>query len=96
MRFEDLLTKTLGEVLDEYSILCNYECGFIYGVVPNDMIPEIMDKYDVSEYPEAFMIDPIIDIELITDMGNEIITHDKVDKIMKNLGIKPKKTVIFK
>ena len=90
MRFEELLDKTLGEVLDNYSLISNYECGFIYGIIPNDILGEILDKYDVDEYKEAFTIDPVISIELVTDVGNELISMEKAENIMKNLGIKTK------
>ena len=96
MKFEDLLDVTLGEILEEYSIAYNNECGFLYGVIPNDIIRIVNETYNLEEYDEAFVIEPFIDIELLTDMENEVLDMDRIGKIMKNLGITTKKTVTLK
>lgn len=91
MKYEELLSKTLWEVLEEYSMIYNYECGFSYGIVPNDILPEIIEKYEISEYPEAFAIEPVMDIDLIADTDDELLDNERISRIMKNLGIKTKK-----
>lgn len=91
--FEELMDKTLREVLEDYSLIWNYECGFIYGIIPNDILEEVVNKYDKEEYEESFVIEPIISIELLTDPEEELISMKKAEKIMKGLGIKPKKSL---
>lgn len=87
MKFEELLDKTLGEIIEEYSIACNYECGFIYGIIPNNIITSVNETYNINEYSESFIIDSIIDMELLSDSEKEILDMDRIDEIMTNLGI---------
>ena len=90
MKFDDLLDMTLGEVLEEYSLLANLECGYIYGIASYDDITRMLEEYDVSQYSEAMSVEPIIEFDTIWSNNGELIEYEKIKKIMDILAI-PKK-----
>lgn len=90
MNFEDLMECKLKYVLENYSLLCNYECGFNYGVCHNDLVDDMYERYNVEEYEEAMGVEPLIDFEILLDSSDELINKEKIDRIMDNLGISKK------
>lgn len=87
MKFDDLLDMTLGEVLEEYSLLANLECGYIYGIASYDDITRMLEEYDVSQYSEAMSVEPIIEFDIMLSNNGEIISYDKIERIMDTLAI---------
>ena len=46
---------TLREVLENYVVLHNLECGYYYGLAKADDVEKLFKKYNIEEdYPEAF------------------------------------------
>ena len=89
--FNDLLDLTLREVLENYVVLHNLECGYYYGVARSDDVEKLFNNYNINEdYPEAFNVEGLIQDETITDYGEEIVSYSKMEKIMKNLDISKK------
>ena len=91
MVLEDYLDMTLRDILDEYCAIYNLECGYYYGISKFDTIEELFNEYDVeNEYPEAFEVDNIVNHEVLDSMCEELLSYDRLVKIMKNLGISKK------
>lgn len=88
-KFEDLLEMKFGEVLEKYSVLWNYECAFPYGICSNELVERMYDEYNVQEYWEAMTTDTIINSEVLYEC-DELITWEKIVRIMDNLGISKK------
>lgn len=87
MKIEDLYDLTLGEILDEYCVLFNEECGYIYGITRFDLVERMFEEFDVESYSEAMVVNNLISDELIINSNEDIIDYDKICSIMKNLGI---------
>ena len=88
MSLEQFLNMTLREVLDTYCAIYSLECGYHYGVSTFDTVEEIIREYNVlDEYPEAFAIENIISDEVIDSMENGLLSYEKLEVIMDNLGI---------
>ena len=47
MKFEELLDKPLREVLEEYCIVHNLECGGYYGIFKVSDIERIFNEYNI-------------------------------------------------
>lgn len=91
MKIEDLMDMTLREVLDSYGAIYNPECGYYYGIASFEDIDELYYEYDIDEvYPEAFEVENLIRDEIIVAFDEELISFNRLEKIMKNLDI-PKK-----
>lgn len=90
MKIEDLYDLTLGELLDEYCILFNEECGYIYGITSFDLAEKMFDEYDIESYSEAMVVNNLLADELIINSNEDLIDYDKICRIMKNLGISKK------
>ena len=88
MKFKDLFNKPFGEVIDEYCALYSEECGHIYGVCPMMLAEEMCSTYDIKEedYP-SISVEPLIPIQLLYDTDEELITSEKIERIMDALGI---------
>ena len=95
MNINDLLDLTLREILDEYCVVHNLECGFFYGIFKWADVNRIYNEYNVdSDYPEAFCPESVIvSDELIDDCDNDVKDYDKLIRIMENLGITKKESV---
>ena len=92
IKLNELLDKTLREVLDEYCAIYSPECGYWYGVTSYDDIDELYEHYNIEEeYSEAFVPTSIIDDELIISFDEELMDYNKLEHIMNNLGISKKK-----
>ncbi len=89
MKLDDLMELKLKDVIEDYSLLCNYECGFNYGICKNDVIDDMFERYNVEEYEEAMGVEPLIDFDILYD-DEDLISEDKIDRIMDNLGISKK------
>lgn len=87
MKINDLYDLTLGELLEEYCILYNEECGYIYGITSYDLVERMFDEYDIESYSEAMVVNSLISDELIINDNEDLIDYDKISRIMKNLGI---------
>ena len=52
---------------------------------------KLFKNYNIDEdYPEAFNVESVIQDEVLTDYGEEIIDYKKMEKIMQNLGVSKK------
>ena len=92
IKLNELLDKTLREVLDEYCAIYSPECDYWYGVTSYDDIDELYEHYNIEEeYSEAFVPTSIIDDELIISFDEELMDYNKLEHIMNNLGISKKK-----
>ena len=87
MKLYELLDLTLRELLENYVVLYNLECGYPYGVAPVDVVDEMYETYDVQSYWEAMTTEPFMDYELLEDHCDEVIDMEKVAIICDNLGI---------
>ena len=87
-KFDDLLEMKFGEVLEKYGVLWNYECAYPYGICSNELVERMYDEYNVDEYWEAMTVEMIINSELC--FCDELITWEKIERIMDNLGISKK------
>ena len=61
MNFDDLLDMKLKDILENYSVLWNYECAYPYGICPQDLVERMYDEYDVQSYWEAMTTEIIMD-----------------------------------
>lgn len=86
----DLLEMKFGEVLEKYSVLWNYECAYPYGICSNELVEKMYEEYDVKSYWEAMSTETIINSDLLYDMNYELISWEKIVRIMDNLGISKK------
>ena len=91
MRFNDLLDMKLKDVLEEYCCIYNLECGYYYGFARYDEVDELYNEYDIESYSEAFGVETLINEELLVSYDEEILSAEKLVKILDNLGIKKKK-----
>ena len=90
MKFEELLDLTLREILENYCIVRNLECCFIYGVFKNEDIDRIFNEYNIEkDYPEAFNVENLIHDEVVLNY-EDIKDYDALLRIMDNLGKKKK------
>ena len=91
MQIKELLDLTLREILENYVVLANLECGGYYGVAPIPIVEKMYNEYNIEEeYPEAMSAMNLVDDEIIVSYDEEILTYDKLEKIMKNLGVNKK------
>ena len=88
----ELLNMTLSEVLEKYVQIYNAECGYLYGIADLDDVDRLYSEYNIDkEYPEAFMPEDLIHHELnIYSEDMEVMSYEKLETIMKNLGITKK------
>lgn len=87
----DLLDLSMKKILENYVVIENLECGYYYGIVPIELLDKLFNEYDVeNEYPEAFDVQNIIPDAILVDYDEKIIDYEKLEKIMKNLGISKK------
>lgn len=94
MKINDLLDKTLREVLDEYGAIYNPECGYYYGVASFDDIDELYHEYKIEEqYPEAFEVENLISDEILVAFDEDLVSYERLKKIMRNLDIDKKENV---
>lgn len=92
MKIEELYDLTLREVCENYVVLHNLECGFIYGIVSFDLLEEFFEKYNISEeYPEAIHGESILPDEVQIDGDECVLDRTRLVKIMESLGISKKK-----
>lgn len=91
-KLTNLLNLKLGEVLEQYVQIYNAECGYLYGIADLDDIDRLYSEYNIDEdYPEAFMPEDLIHHELnIYSEDMEVMSYEKLETIMKNLGITKK------
>lgn len=88
MKIKDLMKLSLEEINENYCIIYNLECGMAYGIAEIDTANEIYEKYDLSDEP-AFTGEPIIPHDYIIDYDKPILTQEKMEKILDNLGVEP-------
>lgn len=82
----------LSEVLEKYVQIYNAECCYLYGIAELDDVDRLYSEYNIDkEYPEDFMPEDLIHHELnIYSEDAEVIPYEKLEVIMKNLGITKK------
>ena len=88
MTIDGLLDLTLREILDNYCVVCNLECGYCYGVFKQEDVEKIFEKYNVAEYEIAFAPESLLDEERLPT--NEIRSYETLETIINNLGISEK------
>ena len=91
-KLTELLDMKLGEVLERYVQIYNGECGYLYGIADLDDVDRLYSEYNIEEeYPESFMPEDLIHHELdIYSEDARVMPYEKLEKIMKNLGITKK------
>ena len=91
-KLTELLDMKLGEVLERYVQIYNAECGYLYGIADLNDVDRLYSEYNIEEeYPEAFMPEDLIHHELdIYSEDAKVMPYEKLEKIMKNLGITKK------
>ena len=91
-KLKELLNITLGELLERYVQIFNAECGYLYGIAELDDVNQLYREYNIEEdYPEAFMPEELIHPELgIYSEDAEVMTYEKLERIMENLGVTKK------
>jgi len=91
-KLTELLNMKVGEVLEKYAQICNLECGYLYGIAELGDVERLYQEYNIKEeYPEAFMPENLIHPELnIYSEDAEVMSYEKLEMIMKNLGITKK------
>ena len=91
-KLTELLDMPLSEVLEKYAQIYNAECGYLYGIAELDDVDRLYSEYNIDkEYPEAFMPEDLIHHELnIYSEDAEVMSYEKLEVIMKNLGITKK------
>ena len=91
-KLTELLNMRLSEVLEKYVQIYNAECGYLYGIADLDDVDRLYSEYNIDkEYPEAFMPEDLIHHELdICSEDAEVMSYEKLEVIMKNLGITKK------
>lgn len=91
-KLNELLNMKLSEVLEKYVQIHNLECGYLYGIAELDDADQLYSEYNIKEgYPQAFMPEELIHQELdIYSEDAEVMTYEKMENIMKNLGITKK------
>lgn len=83
--------KTVNEVLENYVLVHNLECGYYYGLVKNEDVEKLFENYNINEdYPEAFNVEDIIHHEIVVNTDEPIMDYKKLERIMNNLGISKK------
>lgn len=91
MKFEELLDLSLREVLENYCIVHNLECGGYYGIFKNEDIEKIFKNYNIEEdYPEAFNVENLVNDEVVVTYQEPVKDYDYLIKVMDNLGISKK------
>ena len=90
VKINDLLDMSLREVLEKYCMVDNLECGYVYGVAEYDLVEDLYNEYDIESYAEAFSVDGLISDEVIVSYDDEVLGRDKLERILKNLGIQKK------
>ena len=85
---EDLFNMTVGDLLENYQVLYNLECGYFYGICKTETVDKMYQDYRVEDYNEAMSPEPLIRLEVLDEMMGDLIDDDKIGRIMDNLGIK--------
>ena len=91
-KLTELLNMKLMDILEKYVQIYNAECGYLYGIADLDDVDRLYSEYNIdNDYPEAFMPEDLIHHELnIYSEDAEVMTYEKLETIMKNLGITKK------
>ena len=87
MKIENLMNLTLGELLDNYCILFNEECGYVYGITSFDLAEKMFEEFDIDSYSEAMVVNNLLPDEIIFNSNEDLIDYDKICSIMQSLGI---------
>jgi len=91
-KLAELLDMKVGDVLERYVQIFNGECCFLYGIAELDDVERLYHEYNIKEeYPEAFIMENLIDDKLnIYSEDAEVMSYEKLEVLMKNLGIRKK------
>ena len=91
MKINDILDLSLRQILEDYVIINNLECGYYYGIAPSELVERLFNEYNVEkDYPEAFNVENVVNDEILVSYDEDIISYEKMEKIMANLGISKK------
>lgn len=83
----NILDLTVRELLEQYSIVKNLECGFVYGIIPDNLIDKLYAEYDLKDEPCIFVED-IIGDEF--EIDKQPLTWEDIVKIVEFQGISKK------
>lgn len=89
MKIDDLFNMTVGELLDEYCLVCSPECGYNYGITRWDDANQIYEEFDLEEQ-YCFEGDSLIPFDYGFDTGEEVLELEDLRQIMAKLGIAKK------
>lgn len=93
MDVNELLNMKLKDILEQYIAVHNDECDYYYGIASFEDMEKLYKKYNINEeYPDAFSPSLIVSKELEIYSRKPVLTYEKLEKIMKNLGISKKDT----
>lgn len=87
MNLNDLMDMKLKDILENYCVLWNYECSYPYGICSQEVVERMYEEYDVQSYWEAMTTEPIIDFQILEISDKDLISWEKIEIIMDNLGI---------
>ena len=83
---DDLMNMTVAELLDEFCLIYNPDCGITYGVGRWDDANEIYEEFDLDDQ-YCFSSDFLIPIDYGFDCGEKVLDLDDLKYIMDRLGI---------
>lgn len=91
MKINDLMDLTLREILENYVVVQNLECGYYYGIFKQEDVDQIYEEYNIDkDYPEAFSPEGLVSDEIIVDYDAPVRDYDTLVRIMENLGVSKK------
>lgn len=88
---DDLMSMTVGELLDEYCLLYSPECDYHYGIGRWEDANQIWEEFDLEEQ-YCFEGDYLIPMDYGFDSGEAILTMEDLRVIMARLGIAKKQS----
>ena len=91
MKIDDLMKKTVEEVLDEYCIAFSPECDYNYGIARWDDVNQIHEEFDLEEQ-YCFSGDSLIPLDYCFDYGEDVLELKDLRRIMGILGIAKKES----
>lgn len=93
MDMNELLDMKLKDILEQYIAVHNDECDYWYGIASFEDMEKLYENYNIhEEYPDAFSPSLIVSKELEIYARKPLLTYEKLENIMKNLGIPKKDT----
>lgn len=86
MNLQDLYSKTLGEVLEEYCIVVSPECGYVYGITTWDEGELMYSEFDLEE-EYCYSLEPFLNYCYEIDDEAPLLTEEKLRETLNYLGV---------